>query len=332
MSKQIIKGDELQIFLGNNAPKYATSHALTLTGNTLDIATKDHGFWGASEVGKLSWELTAECLYTDGDYDSMFDKMIMREKFNIRFTKVKNYDVNGLVAVGGNVAAWRPDLETGLQGYATITSMTANANTGENATYSITFTGAGPLSSILPKTDYIEFTMDFDTSSPILFEVANYDSNLVIYNKTTGDVIPTSHEEGLYEYTGDTDLTNVNVRIAMDGTQFISMYSTISGPLVINMNRVPTFLWLDTTVHDVDTVVFGPDVTAVTASAFANRPNSGTLETRLNYNSKPMTPPTLEQDALGNVAEVRTIIVPEGTLSVYQHEWSAYSSADWDEE
>lgn len=146
MSRQIIKGDELQLFLGSSAPKFATAHSVTITGNTLDRNTKDDGFWGSSSIGKITWELTAECLYTDGDYDAMFDMMIRREKFMLRFARVKNYDANGLVAVGGHVNAWQPDVK-GKQGYATITSITANANTGENATYSVTFTGAGPLSN-----------------------------------------------------------------------------------------------------------------------------------------------------------------------------------------
>ena len=154
MSTQIIKGDELQLFIGDSAPRYATAHSLTLTGSTIDSNTKDHGFWGASEVGKITWELTAECLYTDVDYDEMFNMLISRNKFMLKFARVKNYDVNGLVDVGGNVQAWEPELH-GLQGYASITSITANANTGENATYSITFTGAGSLSKYELITDYI---------------------------------------------------------------------------------------------------------------------------------------------------------------------------------
>lgn len=147
MSKRIIKGDELQLFLNDSAPLYATSHTITVTGSTIDTATKDHGYFGSTEVGKLSWELTAECLYSDDQYDMMFDMMIRRTKTLVKFAKVKNYSVNGLINVGGDTAAWIPD-EHAFTGYATVTSLTANANTGENATYSITFTGAGPLTLV----------------------------------------------------------------------------------------------------------------------------------------------------------------------------------------
>ena len=43
MSTNIIRGDELQLFYDGNAFAWATSHTLTITGNTVDIATKDHG-------------------------------------------------------------------------------------------------------------------------------------------------------------------------------------------------------------------------------------------------------------------------------------------------
>lgn len=173
MSRQIIKGDELQLFIGNGAPKYATAHSVTITGNTLDRNTKDDGFWGTSSIGKITWELTAECLYTDGDYDTMFDMMISREKFMLKFARVRNYDANGLVAVGGNVQAWLPSVK-GKQGYATITSITANANTGENATYSVTFTGAGPLSNYDNSiTDYsIKVVYNDDMEGMTLFNMA----------------------------------------------------------------------------------------------------------------------------------------------------------------
>lgn len=177
MSKQIIKGDELQLFLQDGAPKFATSHTLTLSGSTLDTNTKDHGYFGASEVGKLTWELTAECLYTDGDYDKMFDMMIAHTPITITFAKVKNYSVNGLSSVGGDVAAWITDVVK-RRGNAYVTSLTANANTGENATYSITFTGTGPLKTIDNSiTDYfIKVTYNDDAEGMTLFNMKAYPS------------------------------------------------------------------------------------------------------------------------------------------------------------
>lgn len=145
MNNTILKGDELMLFYNGKAFAYATSHTLTITGSTLDIATKDHGFWGASEVGKLTWEITTENLYTDDDYDTLYDLMQSRTPITVAFANVSNYDANGLTSVGGEVEAWSADQTKYRSGKAVITSLVANANTGENATLSATFTGAGPL-------------------------------------------------------------------------------------------------------------------------------------------------------------------------------------------
>lgn len=145
MNNTILKGDELMLFYNGKAFAYATSHTLTITGSTLDIATKDHGFWGASEVGKLTWEITTENLYTDDDYDKLYDLMQSRTPITVAFANVSNYNANGLTSVGGSVDAWTADQTKFRSGKAVITSLVANANTGENATLSATFTGAGPL-------------------------------------------------------------------------------------------------------------------------------------------------------------------------------------------
>jgi len=148
MSTTIIKGDELQLFYNGNAFAWATSHTLTLTGNTVDIATKDHGSWGASEIGNITWEITSENLYSDDDYDTLFDLMVQKEPIDVVFAKVSNYDPDGLTRVGGNVTAWQYANTNYRTGKAVISNLTANANTGENATYSLTLTGAGPLTKV----------------------------------------------------------------------------------------------------------------------------------------------------------------------------------------
>ena len=155
MSKKILKGDQIQLWdYDNGTLAYATSHTLTLTGNTTDVSTKDHGWWTATSVGSLTWEITAECLYTYSDFDLLFNKMIHNEKIHLIWSEVDNYDPNGLTTTGGNVQKWNYSQKY-YSGYAIITSINANANTGENATYSVTFTGAGTLSKVETITDYM---------------------------------------------------------------------------------------------------------------------------------------------------------------------------------
>ena len=147
----IIKGDELMIFKGGSAMAYATSHTLTINGNTTDISSKDHGFWGASEIGNITWEATTENLYTENDYDALFDAMLNKSEIEIVFGYASNYDPNGLKPADSTDAsdtrptAWTPASNKGYKGKAIITNLVANANTGENATFSATFTGRGAI-------------------------------------------------------------------------------------------------------------------------------------------------------------------------------------------
>jgi len=183
MAKKIIKGDQLQIWIGVNGvwlnPKWATSHTLTITGNTIDVATKDHGFWGASEVGNLSWEVTAECLYSDNDFDKLFDFMVGRQKLDVVFAEVRNYDANGLTSVGGNVQNWEPAAKQ-RKGKCVITSLNANANTGDFATYGITFTSCGALTAV----DYSVT----ETYLDVTYDVQSLENhNYKIYNTINGN-------------------------------------------------------------------------------------------------------------------------------------------------
>ena len=146
MSKStIVRGDQIMLFKDGKSLAYATSHTLSITGNTIDISSKDHGYFGASEIGNITWEITSENLYTDSAFDSLFSSMVAKTPITVTFGHADNYNANGLADSSTN---WIPDTSVGAKYYegpAIITSLQANANTGENATYSITLTGNGPL-------------------------------------------------------------------------------------------------------------------------------------------------------------------------------------------
>lgn len=143
----IKKGDELMLFVEEQALAFATSHVLTITGNTVEIGSKDSGLWGGSIVGSFTWEITSENLYTADNYDDLFAKMIGREPIDVIFGAASNYAEDGLKDLGGSAEAWEVPT-AGYTGKAYITSLVANANHGENATYSITLTGASALTSL----------------------------------------------------------------------------------------------------------------------------------------------------------------------------------------
>lgn len=144
--EKIIKGDELMLFNGEKSIAYATSHSLTINGNSIDISSKDHGYWGASEVGNITWEITSENLYTDKYYGELFDAMVTRSQLTVAFGFASNWDVNGLS--GTNAEYTLNKTKTYYTGKVYVTSLTANANTGENATLSITLTGSGALTKV----------------------------------------------------------------------------------------------------------------------------------------------------------------------------------------
>lgn len=147
MANNIIKGRDLMLFNNDgHSYAYATNHTLTITAETSDISSKDHGVWGASEVSKYSWEISSENLYTTEDYDSLFTAMIAGTPITVRFGLKATPSDPAMTPADGNLALpyWTSQ-DSFYQGKVIITSLTANANNGENATYSLTLTGVGSL-------------------------------------------------------------------------------------------------------------------------------------------------------------------------------------------
>lgn len=143
--KQVTRGNEVMLFLDGQSLALATSHTLTVTADTIDISTKDHGYWGASDIGNMSFEITSENLYVDTDYDKLFDAMLQKQPIDVVWGKAKNYDENGL---GDSDSYWDSPEDKYYTGKVVITSLTQNANTGENVTYSCTLTGHGAIQRV----------------------------------------------------------------------------------------------------------------------------------------------------------------------------------------
>jgi hypothetical protein len=147
-SNTIVKGQELMLFQNGESIAFATSHTLTVTGNTTDISTKDHGFFAASSLTSITWEISSENLYTDGAYDKLFDSMVnKREPIDVVFGHYSNEKTVALNGIADStIEAWTaPSTGVFYQGKAYITSLTANAANGDNATFSITLSGVGKL-------------------------------------------------------------------------------------------------------------------------------------------------------------------------------------------
>lgn len=172
MAKNIIKGDDLMLFDSTGKSiGYATAHTLTITAEAVDVSSKDHGAWTGNEVNKLSWEITSENLYTVEEYDALFTAMMNRTAIQVYFG-TKTDGGAGKTVADDDFGAWslattanvaKPSSgnttasystsgsatgKSGYRGKVFITSLTANANTGENATFSVTLTGTGKIEKI----------------------------------------------------------------------------------------------------------------------------------------------------------------------------------------
>lgn len=142
MSK--IKGEDMMVFLGGKSIAFATNHTLTISAETSDTSNKDEtsGGWSSSEVTKLSWTGTSENMMANAGkgvtYEELVKYMIAKQPLDFVFGGCKETDPSDDgFTLGTDI--------TSLAGKAYITNLQVNAQNGEQSTYTVDFTGTGPL-------------------------------------------------------------------------------------------------------------------------------------------------------------------------------------------
>ena len=153
-------GNALMLFMNGDALGMATSHTFSMNLESESISTKDHGESPATIGQTVTWEITTENLYVPGDANKLRDAMLSKKDVIVVFGTPSGYDTKGegetlsegakgLSGVGsGSIPKWEPDAsDMFAAGHAKITSLTINANAGENATYSATLQGSGAFST-----------------------------------------------------------------------------------------------------------------------------------------------------------------------------------------
>lgn len=148
-NSDIVKGSALQITVGNSGVLgFATSHSLSITVNTTEVSSKDHGDYPGIVKQNTTWEVTCENLFCGQNWDELQALLDDDTPVTVSFVPVSNYNSKGIVQpeTGDSVqpTAWTPGSPIAT-GQAYITSFSVNAAAGDNATISATFTGAGPL-------------------------------------------------------------------------------------------------------------------------------------------------------------------------------------------
>lgn len=157
-STDIVTGQELMVFYAGKSIAFSTSSSLSISGQTTDISTKDHGFFGATKLTGITWEITSDNLYTDAAYSNLFKAMTeTREMVEIvwgHYTEDASTALTGIVSDGDFTGqdSWTAPTGTSGKAYykgnAYITSLNITASNGDNATMSITFSGVGALTEV----------------------------------------------------------------------------------------------------------------------------------------------------------------------------------------
>lgn len=140
----VVKGKDLMVFkkTGNTYKDLAaaTNHTLSLSMSPMESSSKDSGKWSDSEAGRMEWEAGTENLYVAEEYDTLFAAMVAGDKLTIALDVASNANSD----TGKPADGWKIG-NGGYEGEALITALNINAPNEENATYSATFKGCGPL-------------------------------------------------------------------------------------------------------------------------------------------------------------------------------------------
>ena len=150
MKAKFVKGKDLMLFIGNAAIALASSHKLGIKADTTEASSKDDGIWDDSMVTKMSWEISAEALYSAdagvNSYDKLYEEMIKGEPIDV---------ISGVPA---NKAAEMPDggwqvpadTQVYYKGKALITSLDVDASKDGAAKMTASLKGVGKLEKHTP--------------------------------------------------------------------------------------------------------------------------------------------------------------------------------------
>lgn len=143
------------VFADNKSIALATNHTLTISADTKETSSKDSGGkWQTSEAGVLSWTMKSENLFSaEGTagltYQALFEKMIARKPVDLVFSLEGNStDLDDNKKDEVPTTGWTAKSGFGYTGKALITNLEANAPNGDNATFTIDFTGVGELKKV----------------------------------------------------------------------------------------------------------------------------------------------------------------------------------------
>lgn len=145
--RTLISGSDIMLFTyqtnGYKSLCHGTSHSLSLSADTEDINTKDAGKYGLTEINKINWEIQADHMYTEDEYDNLFQTMTYMKPITVVFG-LKDSTTPGTENV--NIDSddnWVANASYIYSGKAIITSLDWQADAGSKSTVSVTLQGQG---------------------------------------------------------------------------------------------------------------------------------------------------------------------------------------------
>lgn len=155
IQSNLVRGNDLMLFVWSDAnDQYmslggATSHTLTISPEYTETNCKDSGIVGWRKLNKVSWEISVESLYTD-QYSYLFNSLMNETEIEVMFAIASGSTTNrtvedGLVDEDDYFFYDKGTNKHYYTGFVKVNSLTLNAASGDNATYSCTLTGVGKL-------------------------------------------------------------------------------------------------------------------------------------------------------------------------------------------
>lgn len=141
-AKDLRKGEELMIFVGDNPIAYTTSHTLDTSVDTKDVSSKMSGDYDSSMPGKISWSISIEALTstTTGHQskDALMKALVERKPIRIMACNVtRGVDPSGAKTFTKG--------KVNYQGDCIITKLNEKSSHGEYESFSCELKGTGPL-------------------------------------------------------------------------------------------------------------------------------------------------------------------------------------------
>lgn len=129
---QKIDGIKVLVYVDDTAIAESLSASIEFSTNEIDTTTKSSGGWSEMLPGVRSWSITDNGLKewgtASGNTATLEDTWINRTKIAVKFATADSGD-------------------RGFQGDAYITSLSESADIDSGATYDVTITGTGPIST-----------------------------------------------------------------------------------------------------------------------------------------------------------------------------------------